>query len=182
MNSARCPWSAGNSIPTNTIPLRVDRLYEDANISAAFAVGSVLAVLAVFTLIFKSILEWKQRRRSSRCRRGLTAVVTILQNFKTLPRIRRSRHNAPVAKRSQQKSQPVTARRKTATVRATIIDQAATLAEKQELEAMAPIDGVTVTVLANSKSRESKPAGIRCRQASHRPRHPRPINPTPPSR
>ena len=47
---------------TNTIPLRVDRLYEDANISAAFAVGSVLAVLAVFTLVFKSILEWKQRR------------------------------------------------------------------------------------------------------------------------
>jgi sulfate transport system permease protein len=52
----------GQMDSTNTIPLRVERLYQDANISAAFAVGSILALLAVVTLIFKTTLEWKQRR------------------------------------------------------------------------------------------------------------------------
>ena len=52
----------GSLDSTNTIPLRVERLYSDANMQAAFAVGSVLAMLAVVTLIFKSLLEWKQRR------------------------------------------------------------------------------------------------------------------------
>ena len=47
---------------TSTIPLRVENLYQGGNISGAFAVGSILAMLAVVTLIFKSVLEWKQRR------------------------------------------------------------------------------------------------------------------------
>ena len=52
----------GNFDSTNTIPLRVERLYQDANTSAAFAVGSILALLAVVTLVLKTTLEWKQRR------------------------------------------------------------------------------------------------------------------------
>jgi sulfate transport system permease protein len=52
----------GDQDATRTIPLRVERLYQDANITAAFAVASILTLLAVVTLVFKSLLEWKQRR------------------------------------------------------------------------------------------------------------------------
>jgi sulfate transport system permease protein len=52
----------GHTDSTDTIPLRVETIYQNANITAAFAVGSILAVLAVVTLIFKTMLEWKQRR------------------------------------------------------------------------------------------------------------------------
>ncbi|CAN5409983.1 sulfate ABC transporter permease subunit CysW [soil metagenome] len=46
---------------TCTMPLRVEILYAD-NYQAAFAVASVLAFLAVITLILKSIVEWKVAR------------------------------------------------------------------------------------------------------------------------
>jgi sulfate transport system permease protein len=53
---------AGNMDSNNTIPLRVEALYlEPGNLQAAFAVASVLTLLALFTLILKTILEWKQR-------------------------------------------------------------------------------------------------------------------------
>lgn len=44
---------------TNTLPLHVEVLYNDYNYSGAFAVASLLSVLAVITLVFKKILEWK---------------------------------------------------------------------------------------------------------------------------
>jgi sulfate transport system permease protein len=44
---------------TNTIPLHVEILYNEYQLSAAFAVASLLTVLAIVTLIAKSILEWK---------------------------------------------------------------------------------------------------------------------------
>ncbi|GFZ92121.1 sulfate ABC transporter permease subunit CysW [Dyella caseinilytica] len=44
---------------TNTLPLQVDQLY-DENFSAAFAVASLLALLTVFTLGIKRLLEWRQ--------------------------------------------------------------------------------------------------------------------------
>ena len=50
---------------TETMPLRVQALYEGAtagSAAAAFAVASMLALLALFTLGIKSILEWKQAR------------------------------------------------------------------------------------------------------------------------
>ena len=47
---------------TDTMPLRVEKLYSEYNAPAAFAVASLLALLALFTLILKSLLEWKQRR------------------------------------------------------------------------------------------------------------------------
>ena len=44
---------------TNTIPLHVEILYNEYNFTAAFAVASILAILALVTLVVKSILEWK---------------------------------------------------------------------------------------------------------------------------
>jgi sulfate transport system permease protein len=46
---------------TCTMPLQVEILYAD-NYQAAFAVASVLAFLAIFTLILKSVVEWKIAR------------------------------------------------------------------------------------------------------------------------
>jgi sulfate transport system permease protein len=45
---------------TNTMPLHVEILYNDYNIAGAFAVASLLALLALATLVLKSVLEWRQ--------------------------------------------------------------------------------------------------------------------------
>lgn len=47
---------------TNTMPLHVEQLYQNANTAGAFAVASLLAMLALVTLAVKTILEWKQHR------------------------------------------------------------------------------------------------------------------------
>ena len=44
---------------TNTIPLHVEILYNEYNYAAAFAVASLLALLALVTLVAKSIVEWR---------------------------------------------------------------------------------------------------------------------------
>ena len=44
---------------TNTMPLHVEILYNEYNFTAAFAVASLLALLALVTLVLKSILEWR---------------------------------------------------------------------------------------------------------------------------
>ena len=44
---------------TNTMPLHVEILYNEYNFAAAFAVASVLALLALVTLVLKSFLEWR---------------------------------------------------------------------------------------------------------------------------
>jgi sulfate transport system permease protein len=44
---------------TNTMPLHVEILYNEYNYSAAFAVASLLALLALVTLVLKSFVEWK---------------------------------------------------------------------------------------------------------------------------
>ena len=44
---------------TNTIPLHVEILYNEYNFVAAFAVASLLAGLALVTLVIKSALEWR---------------------------------------------------------------------------------------------------------------------------
>lgn len=46
---------------TNTIPLHVEILYNEYNYAAAFAVASILAMLAIVTLGVKSLAEWKMR-------------------------------------------------------------------------------------------------------------------------
>jgi sulfate/thiosulfate transport system permease protein len=44
---------------TNTMPLHVEILYNEYNFAAAFAVASLLALLALVTLVLKSLLEWR---------------------------------------------------------------------------------------------------------------------------
>jgi sulfate/thiosulfate transport system permease protein len=44
---------------TNTMPLQVEQLYNEYNLTAAFAVASLLAMLALVTLVLKSALHWK---------------------------------------------------------------------------------------------------------------------------
>jgi len=51
---------------TNTIPLHVEILYNEYNFQAAFAVASLLACLALVTLLAKSLVEWRSRRAARR--------------------------------------------------------------------------------------------------------------------
>jgi sulfate transport system permease protein len=44
---------------TNTMPLHIEILYQEYAFTAAFAVASLLSLLAVLTLILKSLLEWR---------------------------------------------------------------------------------------------------------------------------
>ena len=44
---------------TNTMPLHVEILYNEYNFVAAFAVASLLAMLALVTLVVKTALEWR---------------------------------------------------------------------------------------------------------------------------
>jgi sulfate transport system permease protein len=46
---------------TNTLPLHVEVSYNEYNFVGAFASASILAGLAIVTLILKSLLEWKKR-------------------------------------------------------------------------------------------------------------------------
>ena len=46
---------------TNTLPLHVEILYNEFNTVAAFAVSSILVILAVLILIARSIVEWKKK-------------------------------------------------------------------------------------------------------------------------
>jgi sulfate/thiosulfate transport system permease protein len=50
---------------TNTMPLHVEILYNEYQTSAAFAVASLLALLALVTLVLKTLLEWKMHRRGA---------------------------------------------------------------------------------------------------------------------
>ena len=47
---------------TNTMPLHVEVLYNEYQSVAAFAVASLLALLALVTLLIKSIVEWRHER------------------------------------------------------------------------------------------------------------------------
>ena len=47
---------------TNTMPLHVEILYNEYQSVAAFAVASLLALLAVLTLLIKSVVEWQFER------------------------------------------------------------------------------------------------------------------------
>lgn len=48
---------------TNTVPLQVEILYNEYNYTAAFAVASLLAFLALITLAIKTIAEWKVQQQ-----------------------------------------------------------------------------------------------------------------------
>ena len=48
---------------TNTVPLHIEILYNEYQYVAAFAMASLLAMLALVTLIIKSVIEWKTRQQ-----------------------------------------------------------------------------------------------------------------------
>jgi sulfate transport system permease protein len=48
---------------TNTMPLHVEILYNEYNFTAAFAVASLLTLLALATLILKTLVEWRHQGR-----------------------------------------------------------------------------------------------------------------------
>jgi sulfate/thiosulfate transport system permease protein len=48
---------------TNTMPLYVEILYNEYSFAAAFAIASLLALLALVTLAAKSIVEWKAQQQ-----------------------------------------------------------------------------------------------------------------------
>ena len=50
---------------TNTMPLHVEILYNEYQSVAAFAVASLLALLALVTLVIKSVAEWRHEREMS---------------------------------------------------------------------------------------------------------------------
>ena len=51
---------------TNTMPLHVEILYNEYQFSASFAVASLMSIMAIITLIIKSIIEWKTEKHESR--------------------------------------------------------------------------------------------------------------------
>lgn len=51
---------------TNTMPLHVEILYNEYQFAAAFAVASLLAMLALVTLVVKTYVEWRSAETSGR--------------------------------------------------------------------------------------------------------------------
>jgi sulfate transport system permease protein len=58
---------------TDTMPLHVEKLYNGYDAPAAFAVASLLAMLALLTLAVKTFLEWKQAREFARAQAQVDA-------------------------------------------------------------------------------------------------------------
>ncbi|MBV2204301.1 MAG: sulfate ABC transporter permease subunit CysW [Pseudomonas sp.] len=58
---------------TNTLPLHVEILYNEYNFAAAFAVASLLAVLALVTLAAKQFVEWHFDERTAISAEGTAA-------------------------------------------------------------------------------------------------------------
>jgi sulfate transport system permease protein len=54
---------------TDTLPLRVEKLFQEYNTPGSFAVASVLTLLALVTLVLKVALERKDRRGATRAER-----------------------------------------------------------------------------------------------------------------
>lgn len=48
---------------TNTMPLHVEILYNEYQFSASFAVASLMSIMAIITLIIKSIIEWRTEKQ-----------------------------------------------------------------------------------------------------------------------
>lgn len=51
---------------TNTLPLHIEILYNEYQFSASFAVATLLVLLALVTLLVKSLVEWKMAQQNTR--------------------------------------------------------------------------------------------------------------------
>jgi sulfate transport system permease protein len=49
---------------TNTMPLHIEILYNEYQFSAAFAVASLMSIIAIITLVLKNIIEWKTSQQA----------------------------------------------------------------------------------------------------------------------
>ena len=58
---------------TNTMPLHVEILYNEYNFAAAFAVASLLALLALVTLVLKTMIEWRAGRGHATIEFGMSS-------------------------------------------------------------------------------------------------------------
>lgn len=54
---------------TNTLPLQVEILYNEYNFIGAFALSSLLAVLALLTLVLQNYLDWRQQKAWAQAKR-----------------------------------------------------------------------------------------------------------------
>jgi sulfate ABC transporter, permease protein cysW len=54
---------------TNTLPLQVEILYNEYNFIGAFALSSLLAVLALLTLVLQNYLDWRQQKAWTQAKR-----------------------------------------------------------------------------------------------------------------
>jgi sulfate transport system permease protein len=61
---------SGHVESNDTMPLRVEKLWQSYQTQEAFAVASVLALLAVVTLLVKTLIEWKTRREGDESGEG----------------------------------------------------------------------------------------------------------------
>jgi sulfate transport system permease protein len=59
---------------TNTLPLQVEILYNEYNFVGAFAVASLLASLALLTLLVKKVAEWSVSNRQAKREASLRAL------------------------------------------------------------------------------------------------------------
>ncbi|OQW92387.1 MAG: sulfate ABC transporter permease subunit CysW [Beggiatoa sp. IS2] len=67
---------------TNTMPLHVEILYNEYNFVAAFAVASLLALLALVTLVLKTFVEWRVYEQQSELQKA-----SVLQNESFSPTV-----------------------------------------------------------------------------------------------
>lgn len=58
---------------TNTMPLHVEILYNEYNYAAAFAVASLLTLLALVTLVLKTYVEWQAARSAAQIEKETVA-------------------------------------------------------------------------------------------------------------
>src|SRR5690606_18937615 len=88
---------------TDTMPLRVEKLFQEYNNPGSFAVASLLTLLALVTLLVKVVLEHKTRRDLAEAAElksvgGITLAlpsVTVPRNSATFPRSVTSRSAFP---------------------------------------------------------------------------------------
>lgn len=61
---------------TNTLPLHIEALYNEYSFAAAFAVASLLTIVAVITIALKSVVEWAATPRDRSFRDVVPPVIT----------------------------------------------------------------------------------------------------------
>ena len=68
---------------TDTMPLQIEVLYNDYQFVPAFAVASLLALLALVTLVVKSVVEWRSAALESRAAMSITVRNGVTKKFGT---------------------------------------------------------------------------------------------------